>query len=264
MLSNDNDVRTFGRFHRLTPMKNANFAALDVPDLLVSKVTEQFPLSAADQSSLRALPYRIKTVASGQDVVRQGDRPDVAVCVLKGMLARYHILPNGDRRYLSFHITGDLPDVQSLFLKIMDHSVCGLNQAVLALLPHAPLIKLIQRRPQICVALWRLTLADAAIFRQAISNNSRTHVARLAHLFCEQYFRAKKNGLTDGNSCRFPVNQVQIGQALGMSHISVNRALKRLRKSRSVEFRAGVLTITDWSRLVESAGFDPLYLHVAE
>jgi CRP-like cAMP-binding protein len=245
-------------------MTNVSFAALDVPDLLVSKAAEHSPLSSADISSLRALPYRIKTVMPGQDVVRQGDRPDVAVCVLQGMLARYHILPNGDRQYLSFHITGDLPDVQSLFLKVMDHSVCGMSQAVLALIPHEPLIKLIQRRPPICIALWRLTLADAAIFRQAITNNSRTHMARLAHLFCEQYFRAKKNGLTDGNSCRFPVNQAQIGQALGMSHISVNRALQWLRKSRLVEFRAGVLTITDWPRLVESAGFDQLYLHVAE
>jgi CRP-like cAMP-binding protein len=264
VLSIDNYMRTFGRLRGLRFMTNANLAALDVPDLLVAKATEHFPLSAADQSSLGALPFRIKAVTTGQDIVRQGDRPAVAVCVLKGMLARYHILPNGDRQYLSFQITGDFPDVQSLFLKVMDHSVCGIGQAVLALVPHEPLIKLVQRRPPICIALWRLTLADAAIFRQAITNTSRTHVARLAHLFCEQYFRAKRIGLADGNSCHFPVSQVQIGQALGMSHISINRALQRLRKLRLVDFRAGVLTIIDWPRLVESAGFDPLYLYAAE
>jgi hypothetical protein len=34
--------------------------------------------------------------------------------ILGGMLARHHTLPGGDRQYLSFHIAGDMPDLQSL------------------------------------------------------------------------------------------------------------------------------------------------------
>ncbi|MGZ9257821.1 MAG: Crp/Fnr family transcriptional regulator, partial [Candidatus Binatia bacterium] len=205
-------------------MDNPELGSLDVLELLVARAACHGALTAADKAAIRALPFRLKTINQGQDVVRQGDHPNVSVFVMNGMLARYHTLPSGDRQYLSFHIAGDLPDVQSLFLKVMDHSLCGLSPSTLALFPHAPLNKLLYRRPSICFALWRLTLTDAAIFRQAITNNSRSHIARLAHLFCEQYFRARENGLMTAGSCHFPVNQAQLGQALGMSHISVNRA----------------------------------------
>lgn len=209
------------------------------------------------------MPYRLRAVEPDEDVVRQGDRPDVAVFVLNGMLARYHTLPSGNRQYLSFHIPSDMPDVQSLFLDVMDHSVCAIDRGMLALFAHAPLRNLLKDRPLLTFAFWRLTLVDAAMFRQAITNMSRTPVARLSHLFCEIFFRAKQNGFADGNSCRFPVTQHQIGQALGMSHISVNRALQRLRRAELVDFRNGVVSIYDWQGLGRVAEFDPLYLHIA-
>lgn len=57
------------------------------------------------------------------------------------------------------------------------------------------------------------------------------------------------------------MSQIKLGQTLGMSHISVNRALQHLREERLVEFRNGMLTIVDWRALVTRAGFDPTYLH---
>lgn len=231
-------------------------------DFLMQNARLQGKLSDADQEELRGLPFRLHQVESDEDIVRQGDHPDVAVLVLEGMVARYHTLDTGDRQYLSFHIAGDMPDAQSLFLKVMDHSVCSLDRGVIALFPHDDVLRVLRHRPSVCFALWRMTLADAAIFRQAITNRSRSHTARLAHLVCEIFFRSKENGLADENRCRFPVTQNQIGQALGMSHISVNRTLQKLRRSHLVEFRNGMLTVLDWPGLVRVASFDPLYLHV--
>ena len=220
-------------------------------------------LTAADESSICALRAHRRTLAPGEDAVSQGERPDVAVFVLSGMLARYHTLPSGDRQYLSFHIKGDLPDVQGLLLSIMDHSLCALDHAEIAVLPHRQLIDLCLRRPGVGFAFWRLTLVDAAIFRQAITNNgARSHVVRLAHFFCEQYFRAREAGLVEDDSCSVPLNQSQLGQALGMSHISVNRAMQKLRKQRLADLRSGRLAMWNWAGLKRTAGFDPTYLHI--
>jgi CRP-like cAMP-binding protein len=145
----------------------------------------------------------------------------------------------------------------------MDHSLCALDQAEIAVLPHEPLIDLCLRRPGVGFAFWRLTLVDAAIFRQAITNNgARSHVVRLAHFFCEQYFRAKEAGLVEGESCSLPLNQSELGQALGMSHISVNRAMQKLRKERLADLRSGRLAMWNWAGLQRTAGFDPTYLHI--
>ena len=79
--------------------------------------------------------------------------------------------------------------------------VCAMGPAVAAMIPHKDLLSTFDRRPSVGFAIWRETLIDAAIFREAITNNSaRTTMARLAHLFCELFYRAKASGLTQGSA----------------------------------------------------------------
>jgi CRP-like cAMP-binding protein len=233
----------------------------EVSDLLVSKTARHGTLTAADRAAIRGVRAKVSELSVGQDAVRQGDRPEVAVFLLDGMLARYHTLPTGDRQYLSLHLAGDLPDLQSLFLTTMDHSLGALNRVRLARLLHSDLRSLILKRPGVGFALWRVPLVDAAIFRQAITNNSaREPVARLAHLFCEVFHRSRA-GIAPDRSCPLPMSQAQLGQILGLSSISIHRALTALRKEGSADLRKGRIEILDWRSLVRRAAFDPLYLH---
>jgi CRP-like cAMP-binding protein len=164
---------------------------------------------------------------------------------------------------LSFNIKGDLPDAQSLFLDRMDHAVCAVGPAELALMPHKEITRIFERRPAVGFAIWRETLIDAAIFRETITNNSgRPTRTRMAHLFCELFYRARASGLTEDNSCSVPLSQIQIGEALGMAIVTVNRTLQSLRRARLMEFRRGILTVKDWKRLVAVGDFNPDYLHL--
>lgn len=232
-------------------------------DILSRKLKEHSKLTAEDVAELERLTYHRRSLAAGEDFIRQGDSPDVAALVLDGMVARYHLLSGGGRQYLSFHIRGDLPEAQSLFLEQMDHAVCAIGAVELALMPHAEIKRLFERRPSVGFAIWRETLIDAAIFRETITrNSSRNTRTRLAHLFCELYYRARAGGLTDGNSCAAPLSQAQIGEALGMAIVTVNRMLQVLRRARLIEFRGGVLTVKDWKRLAAAGDFSPEYLHL--
>ena len=69
----------------------------------------------------------------------------------------------GQRQYLSFHMTGDLPDAQTLFIERMDHAVCAIGEAAIALIPHDEICRTFERRPPIGFAIWRETLIDAAL-----------------------------------------------------------------------------------------------------
>lgn len=232
-------------------------------DILARKLKEHSRLTGDDVTELERLTYHRRSLQANEDFIRQGDQPDVAALVLAGMVARYHLLKNGGRQYLSFHIQGDLPDAQSLFLDRMDHAVCAVGEAELALMPHKEITRIFERRPSVGFALWRETLIDAAIFRETITNNSgRPTRTRMAHLFCELYYRARASGLTEDYSCHVPLSQIQIGEALGMAIATVNRTLQSLRRARLIEFRRGVLTVRDWKRLVVVGDFNPDYLHL--
>jgi CRP-like cAMP-binding protein len=232
-------------------------------DVLVRKLQAHSALSGADAKAVRALPHTNRSFGRNDDIVRQGDKPTSSVVVLHGMVARYHTLPTGRRQYLSLHITGDLPDAQSLFIEQMDHAVCAVDACEVALVPHAALLALFVARPTVGIALWRETLIDAAIFRAAITNNSgRPLQARLAHVFCEQYYRARANGIAKPGSCRLPLSQTQLGETVGASLPSVSRALQALRRTGTMDLRGGHLHVHDWRRMCELGEFDPGYLHL--
>ena len=227
------------------------------------KLRQHSALSTREERALARLQPRLSRVAPGTDLVRQGDKPDVSIFLLSGMLARYHTIAGGDRQYLALHIAGDLPDLQSLFLGVMDHSLVALDHAQLASISHKELCRVMEDAPKLAFALWRQTLIDAAIFREAITNNGlRKPVERLAHVFCEQFVRAQSAGIAKGNTCRFPLTQAQLGQLVAMSLVSVSRALQTLRKDRTMDLRDGQLTVLDFGKLKARAEFDPAYLHL--
>lgn len=233
-------------------------------DILIRKLKEHTRLSSEDVAALQTLTHTNRELAPGEDVVLQGDKPKIAVLVVKGMVGRYHARPAGNRQYLSFHISGDMPDSQSLFLDQMDHSVCALGAgAVVSLVPHHEILRMFETHPPAGYAFWRATLIDAAIFREAITNNSSRPVrARIAHFMCEQFYRARAAGLGTEDSCRLPISQMQLGETLGISVVTANRALQALRRTGAMEFRDGTLMVKSWEKLTALGEFDPRYLHL--
>jgi CRP-like cAMP-binding protein len=231
--------------------------------ILTAKLKEHSRLSSEDIAEIRGFSHTLRELGPNEDFIRQGDDPDVSAVVMSGWVARYHLLPNGSRQYLSFHMTGDWPDAQTLFLDRMDHSVCALGAAQVACIPHKEIIRAFDRRPPVGFAIWRETLIDAAIFREAITNNSaRTKLARMAHLFCELFYRARAAGLTRDDTLDVPITLPQLGETLGMALATINRTLVELRDTRTMDFRSGRLAIHNWPKLCEIGQFDPSYLHL--
>lgn len=231
-------------------------------DVLLQKLKYHSPIDSADVAAIRRLRFEVRELAAGEDFICQGDRPDAAAVVCEGILARYHTLQSGARQYLSLHYPGDWPDAQGLFLEQMDHSVCAMGRALVCSLSHTQLMKTFAEHPTLGFAVWRETLIDAAIFRESITNNSSRHgMARLAHFFCEQFYRARFAGLADDNACPLPLTQAQLGEMLGMSLVSVNRQLQALRQTKAADHRAGTLFVRSWAKLATLGEFDPGYLH---
>ena len=232
-------------------------------ETLIRNLKEHSRLPHEDIAEICDLSMATKEIAPDEDIIRQGDEPEHAVLVVSGMVARYHLLQGGGRQYLSFHMSGDLPDAQGLFIERMDHALCAIGAAAVAFIPHRQILKAFERRPTLGIAIWRETLLDAAIFREAITNNSaRAMPTRMAHLFCELFYRARVAQLNKGNKCAVPLTLHQLGDTLAMAIASVNRALHELRASGTMDFRDGELVVLKWRELQRLGDFNPDYLHM--
>src|SRR3954464_10426819 len=230
---------------------------------LIHKLESILVLSDEERDVLRNVSGTDKTVGPRQDLVREGDRSAECCLILEGFAYRYKLTEEGKRQIFSFHIPGDVPDLQSLHLDVMDHSLSSLCATKALYISHETVRDLMRRCPRIGDAFWRDTLIDAAVFREWILNLGRREAyGRMAHLLCELYVRLKAVGLTNGDVYEFPLTQAEFGDALGLSTVHVNRTLQDLRGDGLITLRSNSVTVLDWDRLREAGEFDPTYLHL--
>jgi CRP-like cAMP-binding protein len=156
-----------------------------------------------------------------------------------------------------------MPDLQSLYLKTMDHTIASVTAARVAFVPHEAVKALIRARPGVADALSRLMLVDAAIYREWIANiGRRSSMERVAHVICECFVRMRALGLCKQSNFELPLTQIELGDATGLSVVHVNRVMKELRRLGLIETNGGIHAILDWEMLQETADFDPGYLHL--
>lgn len=231
-------------------------------DRLIRKLESTERLSDADKEALRLLPLTVKKFGPRQEVVSDGDRPSHSCLLVEGMMHRYKMLPNGTRQVLAYHVPGEIPDLLSLFLRTMDHSLGTVSACQAAFIPHSALVALMRERPDVAAAFWRETLIDAAIFREWIVNvGSRPARPRLAHLFCELFNRLQTVGLADEGGFVLPLTQTELGEATGMSAVHVNRSMQELRAEGLIASEGKFLRVLDWPRLKKVGGYERRYLH---
>jgi CRP-like cAMP-binding protein len=230
---------------------------------LVKKLSLRDALTADEQALLERSVARVKEFPADQDIVKDGQHVSESCLLLDGMAARYKLLEGGRRQITALHITGDFVDLHSFLLKRLDHGVVALSACTVALVPHEALKEITETSPHLTRMLWLSTLMDASIHREWITGmGQRPALERAAHLFCEVFTRLRVVGKTEGTSFRFPLTQAELGDALGLSLVHVNRVAQALRSQGLLTWEGRTLTILDLERLKAVAGFDDAYLYL--
>lgn len=231
---------------------------------LYDKLARLIALDDEDRAHLLALRIRVEQVARHKHLVREGDVPEQCCLLVDGFACRYKETAKGERQIVSFHLAGDLLDIQHLLLDVADHSVQAITDATVAWIAKADLIHLASERPDVGKGLWQDSLIDASIFREWVLNVGRRDAkTRIAHMLCEFVARCEAAGL--GNADRFvlPMTQEQIADATGLTAVHVNRTLKSLEADDAIARDGRCYRVRDWDRFRKIADFDATYLHAA-
>lgn len=214
-----------------------------------------------DHELVRAIPWSSVTIKRGNDILRQGNRPDNAYIIESGWAARYSVRRNGSRRITGFMLPGDFCGIHAMTGEAMDHAIialteCKVDQVLVSVIEEAVAVS-----PAIGRALWRAKLTDEAILRMWLLNSQDSEMA-LAHLICELHARLDAIGAVQDNSFRLPVTQEHIGDALGITAVHTNRMMKQLRLSGLINFKGHVVFVPDINALRSACSFSAAYLHL--
>ncbi len=230
---------------------------------LIRKLESIFTLNDNERQALENLPMQITVIREDQDIVREGDRPSRSCLILSGFACTYKVTREGKRQIVSFNLPGDIPDLQSMHLKVLDNSIGTISPCSVGFVNHETLRDLCIRYPRITAGLWRETLVDASIFREWMMNVGRREgLSRMAHVLCELVVRLRAVGLVEDHACDLPITQNEFADALGFTTVHVNRIIQQLRAEGLIELKGERLFIPDWAKLKRAGEFDSAYLHM--
>jgi CRP-like cAMP-binding protein len=83
---------------------------------LIRRLESIVALSDESRQLISQLPMSVRSFKANQDIMREGDVPTQCCLVLDGFLCRHKIASGSKRQIISFHISGDMPDLYSLHL----------------------------------------------------------------------------------------------------------------------------------------------------
>jgi CRP-like cAMP-binding protein len=231
---------------------------------MIGKLRSRADLNESDCAAILALPYILRAYEAPAYILREGEPPKRHCSfVVSGLAFRQKLTADGARQIVSIHMTGDFLDLQHLFLNRADHSVQALTRIECAEIEREALQEVVLRHPAIGRAMWVDALVDASIFREWVLNVGRRDArARVAHLLCEVALRMEAAGIAEHHRYELPMTQEQLGDAVGLTPVHVNRTLKVLTEEGLIHRDKRYIRFENWEKIRAAADFSALYLHL--
>ncbi len=209
------------------------------------------------------LSKRVRECAARTKIVTEGSSPDDILVIREGWACQQRTLHDGRRQITGVLLPGDLCDSHMFTLKEADHTVMTLSPLVASALSRDALATLMRDIPQLTRALLWQTLVSAAIQREwTVSVGRRDATERIAHLFCELYYRLTAVGLIENDTMPMPMTQIDLADALGITNVHTNRTLQSMRSQKLIWFDRHQLKVLDLEALQRIAMFEGNYLHL--
>jgi CRP-like cAMP-binding protein len=232
--------------------------------LLIQKLERRTRLTTEDQAALLKLDYRRRLFRANEYIVRENERPGPCQLLIDGIAMRTKMTLDGSRQIMSLQFPGDMMDLQHLYLDHADHNLEALTLCRVAEVERTAVQHLMKTRPSLMRAIIIEIASEASIHREwALNIGCRSGRARIAHLICEFAYRIGSRDPSPDDEFILPMTQDQLGDAVAITSIHVNRKLKELTELKLI-LRPGrfKLKILDWIGLQNEAGFNPRYLHM--
>lgn len=231
-------------------------------DVFVRRLSSFYPLNPAETKILESLIESAFNVVPHQDILKEQQSPTEALVLLEGLACHYKVLDTARRQMTGFVVPGDFCDFGFLSSSVTRQGVMSLGPALVGRIDLRQLSAVADRMPNILVAAMRAAWVDQASGRElVISLGARDALQRLAHFLCELYHRLRTVGLVNTHAqFDLAMTQSELGEALGLSTVHINRTIQQLRKRKLITMGQGMVTILDVAGLEAIAAFDGRYL----
>jgi CRP-like cAMP-binding protein len=182
--------------------------------------------------------------------------------VVTGWLCRIRFANNGNRSILDFALPGEIffsPQdsggdenvvaITDVRLREVEFPSGPVNSPAHMLFSQSALVASLRENSRLAERLVSLGRRDA--------------FDRMAYLFLELASRSRAQLIGGGVVFACPLTQTDIGDALGLSTVHVNRVLKEMRSRRLLSLRNGRVELFNYDEFSKRVDYDPHYLQTS-
>lgn len=197
-------------------------------------------------ASICAAKVGQRLCTGGATILAEGQATTRVYVLLAGWAFRFKTMDDGRRQILNFLLPGDMLGLQGDLLSQLPHGVEALTPVNLCTFGADAVPGFFRDHPRIALDItWLAAHEERLVDDAVLSVGRRTAIERVAALLVHLYKRAASVGLAEGGSIPFPLTQLHIADALGLSVVHTNRVLQRLRKGRFICLEEQRLSIGD-------------------
>ncbi|SFH42640.1 Crp/Fnr family transcriptional regulator [Modicisalibacter xianhensis] len=230
--------------------------------VLIRQFSQYCTLSFADKEILLSLEQHPIRVSAAQAICLEGDEPEQFFTIREGWAFSFRTLDDGSRQILKIYLPGDIIGMRDFSFSQRLAGVAMITDGVICAFNHPQLLSVFHRSGNLAVGFIAIASRQQAMLTERmIYLAQRPAQQRLAHFLYEMYLRLKRIGAVQEGQFLLPLSQEQIGEALGLSAVHVNRTFKAFRESGIVLRERHHVSIPNLKDLANLAEFDGGYLN---
>jgi CRP-like cAMP-binding protein len=197
---------------------------------------------------IQELRKSVLRLRPNQTLLREGETSDLVYTVYSGWAYRFHELSKSRRQILRFLIPGDPIYLSSIASQSgpARHGVRAISSVVLCVFNAADVMEILFESTEQRTRL-SLELFDQfnELDRRLTDIGQRRAIGRVACFLLDLELRLRARGFVVDGAFTLPIRQEHIADALGLTHVHVNRTLAQLRRLGLIRFERGSMKILD-------------------
>lgn len=231
---------------------------------LINRLERYLQLTEDERDALDWAERREVRVPAGMVLMEQGGDVDQLYVVQQGWLHSSTSLKSGGRQILRFHYPGDLIGTSSIAWSQAANTLTAVSDCIVSELSKINLGRIFKAQPRLAGLLYAMAAAENVAMADRLASIGRTDaLERLATLLLDILARLRVTAGGVIESFDLPLTQKDIGDAVGLTKVHVNRTLGEMERRGMIERNGRRIRIINEAELVQFTGFVDRYATVA-
>ncbi|PZO91822.1 MAG: transcriptional regulator [Sphingomonas sanxanigenens] len=226
----------------------------------VEKLNHHLLLTDAEKRALAVLEDNPEPLDAGKTLVEEGDSGDGLYVLREGLLLSASLLKGGERQILRIYHSGDLVGTTGIPWRRAPASATAIVDSVVCHFPRAALREIFIAHPRLAALFYSIGMIENVALSDRLKSLGRTEgKARVAAFLLEMLGRLRITDRNVTNRYDLRLTQADIGDAVGLTPVHVNRMLRELTEEGCILRDGRSIAIADEQQLAEYCEFIDRY-----